>query len=334
MNTSRSGRPPRVTFIIPHRETESIDNVLRCVRALDHPQKSIEVLAVSGDQPSVQRNACIRKAKGEIVYFLDNDSEVHAGNITHAVSLFQKDERIAVVGGPAEPKESDTAIQKVFSFCLCSPFGAGPVRSRYHAEGDVRETTDRELILCNLLVRKKVLDTVGVFNEAFYPNEENELMDRIRDAGYALYYHPRVAVRRSPRTDMRSFVKMLLNYGRGRFQQFIHAPRILNVMFFIPLGFVLYLASLAALPFATVLSPYALIYLAPLGLYALFLTAAAFSALPSIRKLSFSILAVPFVFFAIHAGYGVGIIWGFIRLFRKRKMSAHFKIRTVKAFSR
>lgn len=333
MKKKHSVKQARITFIIPHRETESIDNVLQCIRSIDYPQKNIEVLAVSGNQPSVQRNACIRKAKGEIIYFLDNDSEIGPRNITNAVSLFRSNEHIAVVGGPAEPKDTDTLLQRVFTFSLTSPLGAGPVRSRYHAEGAVRETTDRELILCNLLARKTVLDTVGVFNEAFYPNEENELMDRIRDAGYSLYYHPEVVVKRSPRPDMASFFRMLLNYGRGRFQQFKASPRMLNVMFFIPLFFVIYLASLALLPALVRVTPYALFYLAPFLLYALVLVLALVSALPSIRTLSFGIFAVPFVLFTIHAGYGIGIIWGFLRMFRKKNADVHFQIRTVKTFA-
>ncbi|MBI4976379.1 MAG: glycosyltransferase [Spirochaetes bacterium] len=319
-----------VTIIIPHRPDESIAGTVARLSKMKYPKACIEIYGVSGNQPSAQRNACIRKAKGDIIYFIDNDSEVTPGNIMHAVELFARDPKIAVIGGPNVAKSSDSALQKAFSAALTSPFGAGPVANRYRTSGGIRETTDRELILCNLFVRRSVLMKEGLFKEDFYPNEENELMDRLRVAGYKLYYHPDIIVHRSPRATMASFIKMLLNYGRGRFQQLAHAPRIQNATFLIPAFFVLYLASFAAVPFIPVAMSFKLLYCIPLMLWALLAVVASILTRATLLRTRHILTMMPMLFFVIHFFYGVGIFYGVIRYAFRKKISIRFTIKKIK----
>ena len=87
---------------------------------------------------------------------------------------------------------------------------------------------------------------LGGFNELLYPNEENALMDDLQKRG-KLLYDPELFVYRRPRRSLKSFVKMLLNYGRGRAEQFRLKPTVGSAPNFVPPLFCVYLLALPLL---------------------------------------------------------------------------------------
>ena len=62
-------------------------------------------------------------------------------------------------------------------------FAFGPSRARYAKVGDLRESSEKELILCNLAACRGPMLELGGFNELLYPNEENALMDELQKRG-------------------------------------------------------------------------------------------------------------------------------------------------------
>ena len=111
----------------------------------------------------------------------------------------------------------------------------------------LRETTEKELILCNLIARRDALLELGGFNESLYPNEENALMDELQKNGGKLLYDPGLVVHRRPRGNLKAFAKMLLNYGRGRAEQFRVNPTLGSAPNFVPPLFRVYLLALPVL---------------------------------------------------------------------------------------
>src|ERR1051326_8267593 len=79
---------PSVTVIIAARPDQAEIKALPAVRALDYPAEKLEILIARGKQPSVQRNAALRAARGELIYFLDDDSVPPSGNLRRAVPYF------------------------------------------------------------------------------------------------------------------------------------------------------------------------------------------------------------------------------------------------------
>jgi cellulose synthase/poly-beta-1,6-N-acetylglucosamine synthase-like glycosyltransferase len=114
--------------------------------------------------------------------------------------------------------------------------------------GRVRVTSEKELILCNLLARRDALLELGGFDEALYPNEENALMDELQKRGGKLLYDPELLVQRRPRRTLAAFCKMLFTYGRGRAEQFRLHPTPGSALNFVPPLFCLFLALLPVLP--------------------------------------------------------------------------------------
>ena len=304
---------PAVTVIVPTRPGQREVIAVNAARKLDYPAEKLEVLLVRGTQPAVQRNAALKVARGEIIYFLDDDAMALPGNLRRAIEQF-RDPRVKVVGGPNLCPPNAPVLQQVFAVVLSSWLAFGPSRARYAAIGQVRATTEKELILCNLLGRREAILELGGFDEALYPNEENALMDGLQRRGGVLQYDPELLVYRRPRPTLKSFLKMLLNYGRGRAEQFRLHPTAGSALNLVPAMFCLYLL---ALPFLAAIGP--VIWL-PLALYVLAIvgqTGASALRHGPIRP----VLALPLIV-VTHIAYGVGFWWGLFTRPRPRTPAA------------
>ena len=234
---------PLVTVIIPTRPGQPEIKALAGCRQLDYPKAKIEIIVTRGTQPAVQRNAALKAAHGEFIYFLDDDSIPQVENLRRGLPRFT-DPAVMMVGGPSLCPPDAPMLEQVFAVVLSSWLAFGPSRARYEPVGKVRATSEKELILCNQLARRDALLAAGGFPEALYPNEENALMDELQKRGGKLIYDPELIAHRRPRPTLKSFCKMLLNYGRGRAEQFRLNPTLGSALNFVPPLFCLYLLLL------------------------------------------------------------------------------------------
>ena len=147
--------------------------------------------------------------------------------------LISRTRKVQMVGGPNVCPREAPPLEQVFALVLASWVAFGPSRARYAAVGRVRETSEKELILCNLLARRQAMLELGGFNEALYPNEENALMDELQKRGGKLIYDPELLVHRRPRSSLKSFARMLMTYGRGRAEQFRLHPTLGSALNFV-----------------------------------------------------------------------------------------------------
>ncbi len=240
---------PTVTIIVPARPGESRILALEAARALDYPRERMDMIVARGKQPSVQRNRAIKSAQGDLIYFLDDDARPTAGALRRAAEHFSRAD-VQMVGGPNVCPANAPWIERIFAVVLSSWLAFGPSRARYVPLGAVRESSEKELILCNLVARRQTLVDLGGFDESLYPNEENALMDLIQKRGGKLLYDPEMIVERRPRANLKAFIKMLLTYGRGRAEQFRLHPTFGSALNFVPPLFCVYLLALAVLTLA------------------------------------------------------------------------------------
>lgn len=288
------------SIIIPVKPGGSVAACLHLKKIMpDDPR--YEILLAEGCAPSQQRNRAAREAVGDVLYFLDDDSLILPENLA-LCAAGMSDPAVAVVGGPSLTPAGDSPLQQLIGSALASAFGSGAVRNRYCADGETRETTDKELILCNLAVRRSVFADLGGFNECLYPNEENEFLERVTSAGYTLLHVPSMPVYRSQRRTLKAFIRQMFAYGRGRGQQTLITSTY-SLTSFIPMFFVIYLVI------ALICIKYVLL-LAPLVIY---LCAALLSTLLVLRRTGrmFSLLLVA-MYPLMHVVNGVGLLWGLI----------------------
>jgi hypothetical protein len=231
---------PTVTVLIAARPGQAEVKAVAAGRALDYPPAKLQIIVARGRQPSAQRNAALKAARGDLIYFLDDDSVADRSNLRRAVSHFTRPE-VVMVGGPNLCPAGSPTLEQVFALVLASWLAFGPSRARYAVVGRARETSEKELILCNLLARREALLRLGGFNEALYPNEENALMDELQKSGAKLIYDPELLVYRRPRSNLRAFARMVMTYGRGRAEQFRLHPTTGSALNFVPPAFLVYL---------------------------------------------------------------------------------------------
>lgn len=270
---------------------------MKAARDLDYPADKLEIILARGKQPSVQRNTALRAAKGELIYFLDDDALPSSANLRHAIEHF-RDPKVQMLGGPNICPADAPFLEQVFALVLSSWIAFGPSRARYAKVGKVRETSEKELILCNMLGRRETLLAHGGFNEALYPNEENALMDNIQKTGGKLMYDPELFVWRRPRRTLEQFMRMLMNYGRGRAEQFRTTPTLGSLPNFVPPLFCAYLAVLIP---AAYFWPVALL---PLAIYYFAIIVQGLTLIPRGGMIR-SLCALPFLV-ETHIFYGIG----------------------------
>ena len=301
---------PTVTIIIAARPEQSEIKALTGSRALDYPADRLEIIVARGKQPSVQRNAALNAAHGDLIYFLDDDSVPEPKNLRRVIGHFS-DPKVMMVGGPNICPTDAPPLEQTFALVLASWLAFGPSRARYTPVGSVRQTSEKELILCNLVARRKAMVELGGFDEKLYPNEENALMDQLQAQGGKLLYNAQMVVYRRPRHNLKAFAKMLMTYGRGRAEQFRVNPTMGSALNFVP---PLFLAYLLALPFLLWCLPaWRAKILVPLVFYAVALLGQ-WLALTRAGELRHSLAAIPLVVLS-HVLYGFGFWRGlFTRL--------------------
>lgn len=298
---------PRITVIIAARTGQTPQRALDGLLDCRFPRRCFEVLQASGCRPSRQRNLAAKEAKGEILYFLDDDSVVCRLALERLLEIFAKREALAAVGGPSLCPEDAPPLQRIFAALMGSWLVLGPSCARYRRVGRGRFTTEKELILCNLAVCRSEFDRLGGFDESLYPNEENAFLDRLAREGRVLWYDPDLLVYRYPRGTVAAFLLMFFRYGRGRGEQVRRHPGKGSILNFVPALFVLWLAALAGwgASFESWAEPWRSPAAWPLWLYGALLGCLSLKIAYSLGIVA-GVLTAPLAGLA-HCAYGIGL---------------------------
>ena len=313
---------PKFSVIIPVKPGGEVRALSGIARA-SYPSRLFEVLIAYGSQPSVQRNLAAREAKGEILFFLDDDSLVSPGFL-EAAARHYLDQKVAGVGGPSLTPATDSALQRGIGIAFASAVGGGGVRNRYRKSGTARQCSDSELILCNLSFRREIFLAHEGLDKRLYPNEENELMDRLQREGYLLVHDPELAIVRSQRGSYRAYLRQMSGYGRGRGEQTLISGKLKPVSF-VPSLFLIYALLLPFLGRG--------LFALPMLCYLLIVALA--SVLGTLSGRDAGLLPrLLLIFPTLHLVYGAGVIYGLVRpRYRDRTESGgEIEVRRVKGF--
>lgn len=215
-------------------------------------------------------------------------------------------------GGPNLTEPTDSRFQKATGRALASRFAHGDMATRYRSLGKPRPAGEVELILCNMAFRRTAYREIGGLDERLYPNEENELINRMTKRGMTMYYIPEAKVYRSRRKTWFDFIRQTAWYGKGRFEQTrVEGFSIKALSFMIPLVFSLYvilLPCLAALwPFE-----FRMLLFSPLLVYLC-------GAIISAAGISFRerdphfFFLMPLLYLTMHVSYSCGLVRGLLR---------------------
>lgn len=145
-------------------------------------------------------NLGIKISKGKYVLLLNTDTILINNAIKELFDFIEKNEECAVVGGNLFDKDmkevhsygfldnpKDNLLKIIGLKCL--------LKNKKNDSNRIVEQEVEQVIGADMLIRKKVLDQVGLFDERFFLyREESELQHRIRQAGYKIFYTPEAKI--------------------------------------------------------------------------------------------------------------------------------------------
>jgi glycosyltransferase involved in cell wall biosynthesis len=305
----------KLTFIVTSKPNQNFQ------RPLDGISKIIksypidwEILVTQGFNPSQQRNEASANASGEYLVFFDNDSLPSEDYIFYFLDALRFDANCIAIGGISEVEHLQNIFQMSIKYVWASVFGIGFLRARYNSIGKVRYSSERELIMSNLIIKREAFLSVGGLNQSLFPNEENEFLNRLKEIGN-ICHHPLLIVKRPPRRNLREFIKQMISYGRGRANHFVIAKKKKDFIYFIPAFFCIYLFLLSF--FYLYLQKLSMFLTLPLIAYFMLnLFSSLFNYL-TIKNFGVAI-RLPLLFFVCHISYGMGLIMG---LFHKSNLN-------------
>ncbi|MDD4976019.1 MAG: hypothetical protein PHY93_16815, partial [Bacteriovorax sp.] len=284
-----------------------------------------------GNNPSTQRNLLARNAEGEYILFLDDDSLPINSLLEKYQNTLQAYPGTEILGGPSLLIEKQNNLYHLSNIFFSSIFGIGPIRSRYNSLGKVRKATERELILCNLLMKRAFFLKTKGFDQNIYPGEENEFLKSLQTST-RIIYDPKAIVYREPRDSFYLFLKQMFSYGRGRAKH-LKLNYFFEYLFLIPLLFSLYVISL---PF--IVNQSFVFYTPLLGHFVSSLLTLLVNQKTRLTIYQKSLL--PFFFLLGHFGYGLGLIVGIFQykilkiLIVSKKTKEEIQIHRLKNFKK
>jgi len=312
---------PFVSIIIPCRNEEKfIGKCLESILNQDYPKEKMEVLVVDGmsedrtreiiknfqfSNPNFQLllidnpkkftpfafNIGIREAKGEIVMLAGAHATYEKDYVAKCVK-YLKEYKADNVGGILKTIPSEnTLIAKAIAISLSHPFGAGASRFRIGA----KEPKEVDTVFGGCY-KKEVFDKIGLFNENLIRSQDLEFNLRLKKAGGKILLAPDIVSYYYPKSNLKDF--FLHNFEDGTWAvlplKFVKFP--FKLRHYIPLIFVLTL---------------------PLSIWLYILVSLFFSAQIAFREKDIRYFFVmPAVFATRHIGYGLGSVWGLIKLLK------------------
>ncbi len=325
----RSDVAPFVTVIVPVRnEARFIAGTIRQLVDQDYPVDRFEVLVVDGrsddatrmivsemaaihrqvrvlDNPgrlsSAARNVGLASCRGELIVVIDGHCELEGrDHLRNMVDAFQRSGADCL--GRPQPLDvtGSSTLQRAIAAARSSWLGHHPASFIYADEE--RFVPARSVAVA---YRREVFDRVGGFDERFDACEDVELNCRVDHAGLRCFFTPQVRVRYFPRSSLAGLFRQMARYGRGRVRLLRKHPETFSPGGFLPAA---WLAGLLTGPvLAIALPPMWWIFGVAIAVYlaAVLSTSVVIAA----RRGEPRLLGwLPWVFAAVHAGAGWGVL--------------------------
>jgi glycosyltransferase involved in cell wall biosynthesis len=305
-----------------------------CVRSLledDYPADRLEVLVVDGQSndgtPDIVRklteadprvrlidnprritpvafNLGIQNARGEIISIVGGHSYVEKGFLRLTARALLDHPDAWVMGGASLPIHSGY-VGRVIGQAVYSPFGTGGPKYRSPGySGYVADTVEFPSYW------QWVFDKVGLFDEQLVRNQDNDMNDRVMQAGGKVFHDGRRRHYYYSRSSFGKLARQYFQYGFWRIRNIQKLRKVTTFRQIAPLLFVaawplLIAGALLWRPLWYALAGYA-------GLYLLALLAGA-ARTARTAGLKYALL-VPLAFVILHFSYGAGSlkgIWSF-----------------------
>ncbi len=325
---------PRVTIAMPaYNEERYIEACIASVQAQDYPRDLIEILVADGrstdrtreilarlteadprirmiDNPARLQAAglglLVKQATGDIFVRMDVHCEYAPDYVTKCVEALERTGADNV--GGAQRAKAKTFFQQALCAALASPLGVGGAKYRSaEAEGFV------DTVFLGAF-RRRVFETVGLWDPGAITNEDAELNQRILDSGGQIYLSRDIVVHYFPRDSFSTLAKQYYKYGRGRARTLLKLGSFPNLRPLAPFAMVVGATALLTIPPLWPLAPLA---------FATYALASGAEAVRLGNKLGAAGIPVVWAMFPVlHASHGIGFAAGLLQYLRKPDWAA------------
>ncbi|MCR2812037.1 MULTISPECIES: glycosyltransferase family 2 protein [Microbacterium] len=198
------GRPVELVLALG----PSTDGTTELARQLAAADPRIVLVDNPAADIPVGLNLAIRAGHHPTIVRVDAHSELTPGYTRRALATLDR-VRAANVGGIMRA-DGRTPFQRAVARAYNSPIGLGG--GAYHSGGDEGPAESAYLGV----MRRAVLEEVGMFDESIRRGEDWELNLRIRNAGYRVWFDPELAVTYWPRESWTRLVRQFFATGTWR----------------------------------------------------------------------------------------------------------------------
>ena len=321
---------PRVTIAMPaYNEEHYIEACIASVQAQQYPKDLVEIVIADGqstdqtraiverlvaadprikliDNPARLQAAglglIVKQALGDVIVRMDVHCEYAPDYIRKCVDTLERTGADNV--GGAQRAKAKSKFQRALCAALASPLGVGGAKYRSaDAEGFV------DTVFLGAF-RRKVFETVGLWDPGAITNEDSELNQRILDAGGQIYLSRDIVVHYFPRDSFLALAKQYFRYGRGRARTLLKHGSFPTLRPLIPFALTTATATMIVNPLFWPIAPTAL------ATYAL---ATGAEAVRVAGNLGPRAVATAWAIFPVlHLSHGAGFAAGLVQYLRKR----------------
>ncbi len=306
-----------ITIVFKHRNPWLDTCVKKCLRLSPSPDeivlvpddhsadaykknKKIKVVPSGVLNIPQKRNISVKATSKncDIIAFIDDDVYPHPDWLKNSLNQFS--EEVGAVGGPNLTPPEDTFWMQVAGNAMESPLGYG---SGYIRHVPVSARFVEELPTCNLIVRKKLIERAGFFDESLATGEDARLCAGIRKLGKKIVYRPDVRVYHHRRPLLLPFTRQMYKYGVFKGKLF-RKNALRQIYYIVPALFFVFVLLGWVMIF---IHPWlACLYKAIWGLYGLLLVIEGVRSSKRIIEFPFTLFSL----FVLHVSYGAGFMQG------------------------
>ncbi|MDF2559728.1 MAG: glycosyl transferase family 2 [Microbacterium sp.] len=288
----------------------STDGTTELAQRLAQEDDRIQLVDNPAAHIPVGLNAAIRASRYSTIVRVDAHSELSPGYAARALLTLERTDS-ANVGGVMHA-EGRTPFQKAVARLYNSPVGLGG--GAYHGSSQEGEAESAYLGV----MRREVLDEVGLFDESIRRGEDWELNLRIRQAGHRVWFDPALSVTYWPRESWIRLARQFRATGAWRGELVRRFGRRNGLRYFAPpvlvllvlLALVTGVLQLSGVLTGMVSLAFSIVVYGPLALYVLLVLGVALA--PSgggVRQRLWTLLVLP----TMHLSWGIGFIGGVLR---------------------
>lgn len=266
------------------------------IRLIDNPQK----------YTPFGLNLAIKEAKGDIILRLDSHAMYPQDYVLKCVQYLAKSVADNVGGVIKTTPGKNTLAAKAIALCMSHSFSVGNSYFRKGTQGPMEVDT-----VFGGCYKKEVFKKIGLFNEKLIRSQDLEFNLRLRRAGGKIMLFPDIVSYYYPKSTFKEFFKHNFADGQWAILPLRFTGKFFRLRHYVPL--IMGLVFLGLLVFSLFFKFLFGIWLFLVGLY-LCLTLF-FSVIVSRKEKDLRLLFVmPIAFLMRTVGYGLGSLWGMIRL--------------------